>query len=109
MKETPLSHVLVAAIARTWVEHPSVPPENREALRAVAPRLIQEIIMATLGCDSVQLTGWVIAPAARLARRDRIIQALRAGEQAAHIASRELVSVRWIRKLRQEIEGTLSP
>lgn len=101
VKEQPLVHVLVAAIARAVVEHPSVPAENRDAFRAVAPRLIQEIIRQTLGCDSVQLTGWVLAPVERQARRERILSALLSGDKPRAIASRELVSVRLVEKLRK--------
>ena len=109
LKEQPLVHILVDAIARRLVEHPSVPPENREALRAVAPRLIEQAIMATLGCDSVTITGWVLAPMERQARRERILSALCAGEPAAAVASRELVSVQWVRRLRKSVVETVEP
>jgi hypothetical protein len=105
----PLAQVLVDAIVRAVAEHPAVPAENRAAFYAVGPRLVQETIRSVLGCDSVQLTGWVIVPSERLARRDRILRALEAGEAPARIASRELVSVRWVRKLRQEVGGTGAP
>lgn len=105
----PLAQILVDAIVRAVAEHPSVPAENRAAFYAVGPRLVQETIRSVLGCDSVQLTGWVIVPSERLARRDRILRALDAGEPPARIASRELVSVRWVRKLRQEVGGTSAP
>ena len=98
----PLAQVLVDAIVRAVAEHPSVPAENRAAFYAVGPRLVQETIRSVLGCDSVQLTGWAIVPTERLARRDRILRALEAGEPPALIASRELVSVRWVQKLRRE-------
>lgn len=105
----PLSQVLVEAIVDAVGDHPSVPAENRSAWRAVGPRLVQEAIRSVLGCDSVQLTGWVIVPTERLARRERILRALEAGEPPARIASRELVSVRWVRKLRQDTGGTAAP
>jgi hypothetical protein len=98
----PLAQVLVDAIVRAVAEHPSVPPENRAEFARVGPRLVQEAIQRVLGCDSVQLTGWVIVPSERLARRERIVRALEAGELPARIASRELVSVRWVQKLRRE-------
>lgn len=98
----PLVHELLAAIARRLTASPAIPPENREAFAAVAPRLIEEAIISVLGCDSVQLTGWVIAPSERQARRERIIAALRQGEPPAVIASRELVTVRTVQRLRQQ-------
>jgi hypothetical protein len=103
----PLAQVLVDAIVRAVAEHPIVPPENRAAFYAVGPRLVQEAIQRVLGCDRVTLTGWVIVPTERLARRERILRALEAGEPPARIASREVVSVRWVRKLRQELCGTV--
>lgn len=110
MKDRPLVHLLVDAIARRLVDHPSVPPENRAAFHGVAPRLVEEAIRAVLGCDSVQLTGWVIAPTERLARRERILAALSEGEDPNRIANRELVSVRWVRKLRRDATvGTATP
>lgn len=96
----PLVHELLEAIARRLTASPAIPPENREAFAAVAPRLIEETIRSVLGCDTVQLTGWVIAPSERQARRERILAAIVAGEAAGVIASRELVSVRWVEKLR---------
>lgn len=98
-------HVMVDAIVRAVAEHNSVPPENRDVFYAVGPRLVQEAIRSVLGCDSVKLTGWSVVPTERLARRERILQALEAGEEPARIASRELVSARWVRKLRQESSG----
>lgn len=106
----PLKHVLIDAILRSVVEHPSVPAETRATLYAVGPRLVQEAIRSELGCDSFELTGWSIVPAERVARRERIVLALQAGETTRRIASRELVSVRWVEKLRRkELERTPTP
>ena len=95
----PLAHEVLDAIARLLTA--SLPPENRAVFAAAAPRLIDEAIRGVLGCDSVRLTGWVIAPAERQARRERIIAALRRGEAIPDIASSELVSVSLVYKLRQ--------
>ncbi len=104
-----LAQTVIDGIVEYVATSALLPPENRAAWYAQGPRLVEEAIRSRLGCDSVQLTGGVIVPSERLARRDRILRALEAGEAPVRIASRELVSVRWVRKLRQEMGGTGAP
>jgi hypothetical protein len=94
-------HRIIAAAAEQLAKHPSIPPENREAFRLTAISVFEQQVSAIIGCDTVQLTGWAIVPSERQARRERILDALRRGDVPSHIASRELVSVRWVEKLRR--------
>jgi len=101
---------IITAAADRLAQHPSIPAESREALSAAAVSVFECAINDMLGADSVRFGGWAIAPSQRNARRERIIEAIRAGHSTAEIASRELVSVRWVNKLRSgmgEPAGTL--
>ena len=102
-------HRILAAAAETLAQHPSIPVENREAFKAQVISVMEHQITAVLGCDSIPLAGWAIVPSERQARRDRIVEALRRGDASPHIASRELVSVRWVNKLRGTLAGTDTP
>jgi hypothetical protein len=109
-KQRGVVHRIIAAAAEQLAQHPSIPAENRDAFRLTAISVFEQQISDIIGCDTIQLTGWTIAPSERQARRDRIVAALRSGDQPAHIASRELVSVRWVEKLRRiESERTVTP
>lgn len=78
-------------------------PENHEAMRDAAVHIIEQQISAVLGADSIVISGWLMPPSQRLARRERIVAALRAGERAQAIADRELVSARWVWRLQAEL------
>jgi hypothetical protein len=94
-------HRIIAAAADKLAQHPSIPPETREAFRATVISVMEHQITAVLGCDSVPLAGWALVPSERLARRERIVEALRQGESPRAIASRELVTVRTVQRLAQ--------
>jgi hypothetical protein len=88
-------------LAKRW----DVPAENREAFIAAAVSIFEQQVCDILGSDSVRLNGWIMLPSQRLARRDRILSALHDGDDPQAIASRELVSVQWVRKIRREFVG----
>lgn len=92
---------IIAAAAEQLAKHPSIPPESREAFRINAISVFEQQVSAIIGYDTVKLTGWVILPSERQARRERILEALQRGDLPSHIASRELVSVRWVEMLRR--------
>ena len=54
--------------------------------------------------DTLRITGWSVPPTERMERRERIEQALRAGESVKAIAGRELVSQRHVRRIRADME-----
>jgi hypothetical protein len=86
-------------LAKRW----DVPAENREAFIAAAVSIFEQQVCDILGGDSVRLNGWIMPPSQRQARRDRILSAMRDGDDLHAIASRELVSLRWVQKLRREV------
>ena len=98
-----IMHRIIAAVADKLAQHPSIPPENREAFRATVISVFEAQVCAFIGYDTVRITGWVIAPSERRARHDRIVAALHDGQTSAQIASRELVSVQWVNKLRRTV------
>jgi len=98
-----LVHAIIAAAADKLSQHASIPPENREAFRATAVSVIEQQICSVIGYDTVQLTGWIIPPSQRLAQRERIVAAIHQGERPRVIASRELVSIRTVERLRCKV------
>jgi Trp operon repressor len=100
-KPKPLAHVLLEAMADGIAKVEGIPADKADAYRTNMVSVLQQICRDVLGCDSVQITGWVITPSEREARRYRILQALHAGEMPARIASRELVSVKHVERLRR--------
>lgn len=92
-------------VAERLAADPLIPPESRAAFRATAITVFEQQVSAVVGTDTLRITGWVMPPSVRQDRRDRIEQALLAGETPKAIAGRELVSERYVRKLRAEIAG----
>ena len=115
MTETPkprgVIHAILAKGADLLVAFDRVPAENAAAFRAQFIRVMEQAINDSIGTDTVPLSGWAITPSARQERRERIIEALQVGDSAATIASRELVSVQWVNKLRRSTleDETLPP
>ena len=101
---SPLRTIIDAAAesiaAQSWVL-----PENREAMRAAVVSIFEQKVSAVIGYDSVVISGWVMPPSARQARRDRIEEALAAGESPKAIAGRELVSPRWVLRIQAEMRA----
>lgn len=95
---------IIAGAAERLSMHPDIPPENRAAFRANAVHVFEQQISAVIGFDSIVISGWVMPPSQRLERRGRIEAALAAGESVRDIAQRELVSQRWVRRLREEMD-----
>lgn len=107
-----LLQIIIHAAAERLAANPCIPPENREAFRATAVYIFEQQVSAVIGGDTLRVTGWAVPPSARRDRRERIEQALLAGESPKLIAGRELVSERYVRKLRAEMEsagGTSTP
>lgn len=90
---------IIHAAADKLAADPTIAPDARDAYRAAIVHVFEATICDLIGCDTVQISGWSIAPSARANRRERILQALEAGEPVRTIAARELVSERWVRKL----------
>ena len=107
MTETPkprgVIHCILAKGADLLVTFDRVPAENVEAFRAQFIRVMEQAINDSIGTDTVPLSGWAITPSARQERRARIIEALQRGESAEAIASRELVTPRTVRRLRESV------
>jgi hypothetical protein len=87
--------------AAKWAAHVDVPDENREALRATAVRVLESLACEMFGPARVYIRGWVTEPSTRADRLQRILDAIAEGEPPKAIAARELVSVRWVEKLRR--------
>jgi len=94
---------IITAAADRLAQHPSIPVDSREAFSAAAVSVFECAINDMLGADSVRFGGWAIVPSQRNARRERIIEAIRAGHSTAEIASRELVSQRQVQRLQREM------
>lgn len=106
-----LQRIIHGAAARL-AAHADVPEAHREALRTTAVSIFEHEVCRVIGCDTVQISGWSIAPSERANRRERILAAIAAGDAARVIAARELVSERYVRKLRADMAdaaGTESP
>ena len=106
-----LLQTIIHAAAERLADDPCIPDENRAAFRATAVSIFEQQVSAVLGADTVRITGWIIPPSVRQSRRERIEQALRTGEALKAIAGRELVSERYVRKLRADMQpdGTETP
>lgn len=102
-KPRSLLQTIIASAAERLSQHPSIPPENREAFRVNVVSVIEQQISAVIGSDTITVSGWVMPPSQRAERRDRIEAALRGGESVKVIAGRELVSQRWVRRLQAEM------
>lgn len=94
-------HCILGKAADMLARFDQIPAENADAFRAQFIRVMEQAITDSIGTDTVPLSGWVIAPSARQERRERIIEALQRGDESACIASRELVSVQWVNRLRR--------
>jgi hypothetical protein len=94
---------IIAGAAERIAMQPWVPLENREAMRATAVSIFEQQIIAVIGADSIMISGWVMPPSQRLQRRERIEAALIAGESVRAVAQRELVTQRWVRRLREDL------
>lgn len=110
-KERGIMQRMIQAIAEHVADHPLIPPENKEPLKLATVKICEHIVCSMIGTDTLRVSGWIIHPSARQDRRDRIEQALLAGEAPKAIAGRELVSERHVRKLRAELvaAGTMPP
>ena len=100
-----LLQTIIHAAAERLADDPCIPDENRAAFRATAVTIFEQQVSAVLGADTVRISGWIIPPSVRQDRRERIERALRDGETPKAIAGRELVSERYVRKLRAELAG----
>lgn len=96
---------IIAGAAERLSMHPSIPEEDRAAFRATAVHVFEQQISAVIGFDSIVVSGWVMPPSQRLERRGRIEAALAAGEAVRDISQRELVSQRWVRRVREEMDA----
>ena len=108
-KPKSIIHSILAKGAELMIAFDRVPAENAVAFRAQFIRVMEQAINDSIGTDTVPLSGWAITPSARQERRERIIEALHRGDTSPAIASRELVSVRWVNKLRVALAGTSPP
>lgn len=106
-----LLQTIIHAAAERLAADSRIPPESRAAFRATAITIFEQQVSAVVGADTLRITGWAMPPSVRQDRRDRIEQALLAGEAPKAIAGRELVSERYVRKLRAEmaVAGTDAP
>lgn len=102
-KPRSLLQTIIAGAAERLSMHPAIPLENRAAFRANAVHVFEQQISAVIGADTLMISGWVMPPSQRLKRRERIEAALIAGEPARAIADRELVSQRWVRRVREDL------
>jgi len=91
---------VIDSIAERMSLDPSIPDERRAAFRLNAVHVGQQMVAAIIGGDLVY--GWVMPPGQRLERRERVEAALVRGESVKVIAGRELVSRRWVEKVRAE-------
>ena len=107
MIETPkprgVIHSILAKGADLLVKFDRVPAENAAAFHAQFIRVMEQAINDSIGTDTVRWAGWVIAPSARQDRKDRIVDALRRGDSLDAIASRELVSARTVRRVKDQL------
>jgi hypothetical protein len=99
-----LLQIIIRAAAERLAQDACIPAANREAFRASAVAIFEQQVSAIIGSDTLRISGWAMPPSARHDRRERILASLAAGEPARQIAARELVSERWVRRLRSEAE-----
>jgi hypothetical protein len=106
-----LLQTIIHAAAERLAADPAVPDTHRAAFRLRAISIFEQQVSAVIGADTLRISGWIIPPSARQDRRDRILQALAGDEPPKRIAGRELVSERYVRKLRAEMlaRGTNPP
>lgn len=106
-----LLQIIIHAAAERLAADPAVPASHKEAFRLTAISIFEQQVSAVIGSDTLRISGWIIPPSARQDRRDRILQALASNEPPKRIAGRELVSERYVRKLRAEMlaRGTIPP
>ena len=90
---------IIEATADRLASDVAIPEANREAYRAQIIHVMEHAVSSILGSDRARVYGWVTPPSERESRRARIDAAIAAGESPAAIASRELVSDRWVRML----------
>lgn len=91
---------IIASAADSMAQRMNIPTENRAAFHDTFVSVFENQVVEILGGDTVQLTGWQLAPSARAARRRRILDALRGGESDGAIAARERVSRSLVQSLR---------
>lgn len=82
--------------------HPSIPPENREAMRETARSVLDHEFRRMFGGELLQL----YVPKIEREQRDaRIAAALEAGADPKDVAKREALTDRHVRRLRGRIGG----
>lgn len=105
-----LLQTIIHAAAERLADHPAVPAPHKAGFRLAAISIFEQQVSAVIGADTLRISGWIIPPSARHDRRERIMQALASDEPPKRIAGRELVSERYVRKLRAELaRGTVTP
>jgi hypothetical protein len=100
-----LFSTIVGTLAERISMHPSVPPENRQALRETAQSVIASELQRMFGGDQLRLYIPRVSAEQRQQRDERIGDALVEGVAADDVAQRERLSDRHVRRLRGRIGG----
>jgi hypothetical protein len=98
-----LFSTVVAALADRVAQHPSVPPANREALRATALVVIACELQSMFGGEQLRMYVPRLSAEQRQARDERIGAA--PVDAADDLTRREHLSDRHVRRLRGRIGG----
>jgi hypothetical protein len=96
---------LVGSLADRVATHPSIPIENRDALRETARSVIASELQRLFGGDQLRLYVPRVSAEQRQERDARIGEALVEGGQPDDVAQRERLSGRHVRRLRGRLGG----
>jgi len=96
---------LFQAAAERLADVHKVPADNRAAYVDQVAIVIEQVFCDAFGGERIKLWFATKPPAQAAALRERIHQAIAAGEAPQVIARREVCSERWVRKLRQQMSA----
>lgn len=100
-----LFSTLVGTLAERVAMHPSIPAENRDALRETARSVIAGELQRMFGGDQLRMYVPRVSAEQRQERDERIGDALEDGAPPDEVAKRERLSDRHVRRLRGRIGG----
>lgn len=104
-----LFSTLVGTLAERVAMHPSIPVENRDALRETARSVIAGELQRMFGGDQLRMYVPQVSAEQRQERDERIGEKLAEGGHPDDVAQRERLSGRHVRRLRGRLGSGGNP